>query len=130
MKELPLLLEQRIKKITEIKSVILEIDQQTKEAGQSSLNAANQLVDSKSILSVMHLVRKESLEIGEKLGYTSACKDMSNVLQIAIKRCEDAESSLQELLSEFNDFLAEEKVENSEGETAPLDLREESEDLS
>jgi hypothetical protein len=130
MKELPLLLKQRIKKITEIKSVILQIDQQTKEAGQASLNSASELVVSKSILSIVDLIRKESQSVGEKLGYASACKDMSQVLQIAIKRCEDVESSLQELLSELDDFLAEEKVENSEGESLPLDFREESEDLS
>jgi hypothetical protein len=130
MKELPNLLQQRIKEFDEVKSVILEIDSQIKEAGKANLDQAGQKVASQSIMKIIQIVRAESLEAGEKIGYSKACTDLSNVLQAAIKRCNDAEQSLQLLLSEVDDLLAEENDEKAEDEISPLALREESEDLN
>ena len=81
------------------------------------------------MLTVIDLVRKESLDIGEKVGYGKACRDLTVVLKQAIARCEESESSLQLLLNEIDEFVGEEKIETLESDD-PLVSREESESSS
>ena len=130
MEKLPDLLSQRIREFEQLKATIQEIDKQVKEAGETNLAQAKESIVSQSILTVINLVRKEALDVGEKIGYGNACKDLSTVLRRALEKCEESEASLQLLLKEIDEFISEEKIETPEPDDDPLDLREESESSS